>query len=449
VVHLRSPKQSGRRKSDGWYHYYAGYSPDFVEDVLRIAGVGADRGITHVLDPWVGAGTTAAVAGGLGLNATGVDINPALVVIAKARFLGNELGENLDALADDILARAKRSNRAIELSDPLLAWFTPAAAAILRAVERSIFHLCVSSATNGSAVTVSAPSIPPLAAFFYVALFLVTRSRLKAAATSNPTWIKSTIPIRNRARPGEHAIHTAFRVAQSSLARFLSVGSSEGEVHVGRVDILHGSSTSLNILGESVDVIVASPPYCTRIDYVSSVRPELAILGYDDRAVKVLRHMSLGSPTVLRGMAPIDGISSETAVRFLAGVKAHPSKASAGYYFRYFEAYFSMLAASMRELHRVAKSGATAFIVLQDSFYKEIRLDLCRVATELAVECGWRIQGQFDFPVERTMAIINPRARAHRRTFGATESVLFMMRDSRAPAARCNELEGSAEAGTR
>ncbi|WP_410712175.1 DNA methyltransferase [Bradyrhizobium sp. BEA-2-5] len=39
-----------------------------------------------VLDPWNGSGTTTSVANGAGLTAVGIDINPAMAVVAKARL---------------------------------------------------------------------------------------------------------------------------------------------------------------------------------------------------------------------------------------------------------------------------------------------------------------------------------------------------------------------------
>lgn len=67
-------------------------------------------------------------------------------------------------------------------------------------------------------------------------------------------------------------------------------------------------------------------------------------------------------------------------------------------------------------------------MVVQNSYYKEILLDLPRVASQLAEATGWRIEQRFDFEVGRTMAVVNPRARAYRQDFGAVESVLLLQR---------------------
>ena len=72
------------RHSKG-YRYYAGYSRPFVYDILS-------RWPSHalVLDPWNGSGTTTTVAAELGLECVGVDLNPAMVVVARAALISEE-----------------------------------------------------------------------------------------------------------------------------------------------------------------------------------------------------------------------------------------------------------------------------------------------------------------------------------------------------------------------
>lgn len=422
---ISNPKQSAHVRAQGWYRYYAGYSPDFVEDALRLATPTTQR--AHVLDPWVGTGTTCAVAADHGHATTGVDINPALVTIAKARMLRSDVRESMEALTEQIIKRANRSRRHIAVTDPLLNWFAPSAATSLRALERSIFRVLVSPESDESPLEFGLRHLSPLAAFFYVALFRVTRSRLRSATTSNPTWVKAAVPLKHRAKPSKATLHDEFRKNQLSLSGFLSIGNLKHEIVDAAVDIQHGSSTSLNLPDESVDVVISSPPYCTRIDYVASVRPELAILGCDHEVFKALRHMTLGSPTV-PSFAERRGTRSSAASRFLKDVRSHRSKASRTYYHRYFDTYFRMLDRSLDEMHRVVQTGGSAFLVVQDSYYKEIHLDLPRITAELAERYGWVLSNQFDFPVKRTMAVVNPRARAYREVFGAVESVLLLRR---------------------
>lgn len=423
---LSNPKQSWRARTEGWYRYYAGYSPVFVEDALRLVET-RNRSL-HVLDPWVGVGTTCGVAADRGHATTGVDINPALVVITKARLLRSDVSESLDALCEQIIKGAIRKETEVAADEPLLNWFGPSSSAYLRAMERSIFRVLVTPSGNPSPLDFGLDHISPLAAFFYVALFRVTRSRLRAATSSNPTWIRASVPPQHRGKPAATTLHDAFRDAQKSLAKFLKIGVSRDDSSERPMEILQGSSTSLNIPDGSVDVVITSPPYCTRIDYVAGVRPELAVLGCNERSIKILRHMTLGNPTVPKTYRSGTDRLTPTAKLFLKEVKSHPSKASKGYYYRYFETYFDMLERSLAEMHRVVRPGGSTFLVVQDSYYKEVLLDLPKVASEMAEAKGWVHAQRFDFPVGRTMAVVNPRVRAYRQDFGAIESVLLLKR---------------------
>ena len=323
-------------RTESWYRYYAGFSPEFVTDALQI--VEADHKPLHVLDPWVGAGTTCAIAADRGHLTTGVDINPALVVIAKARLLQSDISESLPALTEEILLGTSRAPLPDSTDEPLLSWFGPSSAAAIRAIERSIFRLLVDPESNRVPIDLGYHHLSALAAFFYVTLFKVARSRLRGADTSNPTWIKTRVPTRNRARPQVKALHEEFRTTQENLALFLGIGQVTKPKLERPPNVVLGSSTSLILDDASMDLAITSPPYCTRIDYVAGVRPELAILGFDPNSLRALRHMSLGNPTVPESdESVVDYVPS--AANFLRKVKAHPSKASKSYYYRYFETY--------------------------------------------------------------------------------------------------------------
>src|SRR4051794_20129996 len=110
---------------DSWYRYYAGYSSGFVEQALTELADSAEL----VLDPWNGTGTTTVVAASKSVPAIGLDINPALVVVARARLLGAGVWASIQPLAQDVVAHGASVDL---VGDPLLFWFTPRAAGSLR-----------------------------------------------------------------------------------------------------------------------------------------------------------------------------------------------------------------------------------------------------------------------------------------------------------------------------
>ena len=77
----RYPAQSVGCTSYG-YRYYPGFSHEFVRDILD-EWPESDL----ILDPWNGSGATTTVAAELGRQCVGIDLNPAMVVIARAALL--------------------------------------------------------------------------------------------------------------------------------------------------------------------------------------------------------------------------------------------------------------------------------------------------------------------------------------------------------------------------
>src|SRR5882757_2709367 len=83
-----NPKQQNNiaaPNSGGLFPYYAGYSATFARQLLSSAGLHKN---SSLLDPWNGAGTTTSEGNKLGFSSIGVDLNPVMVVAAKASMLG-------------------------------------------------------------------------------------------------------------------------------------------------------------------------------------------------------------------------------------------------------------------------------------------------------------------------------------------------------------------------
>jgi hypothetical protein len=199
---------------------------------------------------------------------------------------------------------------------------------------------------------------------------------------------------------------------------------------LGVWEVNHADSTSADIPAESVDLILTSPPYCTRIDYTAATRIELAILSplLGSSAEDLGRRM-IGSTRVPEH--PITPLPDWGAAcnRFLEVLRNHPSKASSGYYYLTHLDYFSKMSKSLSNLVKALKRGGVAVLVVQDSFYKDQHNDLPTIIGEMAEAQGLALARRQRFHLRRTMAGINPRARAYKASSGAVESVLCFRKD--------------------
>src|SRR5438309_4647499 len=105
---IRSPKRrSGVGESRAnWFRYYADFSVGFVEDV--IVHLDLADGAT-LLDPWLGGGTTAEVATAKGFRVRGYDVNPAMLLVARARTLPTRAANQIPILAE-LITRLYKKN---------------------------------------------------------------------------------------------------------------------------------------------------------------------------------------------------------------------------------------------------------------------------------------------------------------------------------------------------
>lgn len=267
-----------------------------------------------------------------------------------------------------------------------------------------------------------------MAATFYVALFSVCRTLAKPFRSSNPTWLRRPKKEETKAEAPHGFIAQQLADNLRSMAAALAAETAQPNLLVsdrGLSEISHADSISADIAAESVDLILTSPPYCTRIDYTAATRVELAILApLLQWSTEDLGRQMIGSTRVPEHNITPCSDWGATCNRFLEALRKHPSKASSGYYYLTHLDYFSKMSKSLSNLVKGLKRSGVAVLVVQDSFYKDQHNDLPTIIGEMAEAQGLALARREEFHLRRTMAGINPRARVYRASFGAVESVL-------------------------
>jgi len=207
-----------------------------------------------------------------------------MIIVARARLLPPSEADSIEPLAREIVRFSQLDRESLDNREPLSLWFSNETAALLRGIERGIRRRLV----GGMTITpegIKLDRLSGLAATFYVALFTVCRELAAPFLSSNPTWLR-------RPKHHEPKIDIPRQVVESKLILNLCnmalalanrrhlLMTEQGVSEVSLTD------TTATVLPEdSVDVILTSPPYCTRIDYTAATRVELAVLapiGADD-----------------------------------------------------------------------------------------------------------------------------------------------------------------------
>jgi hypothetical protein len=253
-----------------------------------------------------------------------------------------------------------------------------------------------------------------------IACFRAIRHLTRQFEGSNPTWVKRAKSQSDLAAPSSDDIDESITNEQCELVRALA----QSPVLAAKARIAVGRSQQLPIADSSIDLIVTSPPYLTRIDYGIAYSRELALLDPISGGSRTLRSGLMGT-TLIRGgdYRPLRlGVAADSMVD---GIRSHESKDSAGYYLKQAMQYLQDLTRSFDELSRVARRGAALDIVVQDSFYKDVPIPLAQICVEEASVRGWQLVELEKHPVTRTLVTMNTAARAYGKQ-NVAESVITL-----------------------
>jgi hypothetical protein len=368
------------------FPYYAGFSYDWARACVESQPIPAD-GV--ILDPWNGSGTTTLAAQHQGFRAIGIDRNPIANVVARLRasaFLGNS----------EVIPAASVPSLAVAGDDALAAWFDCTAVSRLRSWSSHLSSLPHRSADLG-----------------YVALFRTVRKLTRSFEGSNPTWVR-------RARSDEERVSidpSAIDESVVSEQKYLVDRINNSSRHTAApTELITASSGAMPIKTASVDFILTSPPYLTRIDYAVAYARELAVMGHDIARDRSLRAELMGTTLIRQpGSARMPAVG-QIAASMLRDISEHSSKASGGYYKKQACQYLSDLTAGLDEVARVAKDGALLYLVVQDSYYKDIPVRLADICVEECGLRGWKLVSASPYPVKRTLTSLNTSARKYKKS---------------------------------
>lgn len=423
---IQNPKRTigGKVGKSTWYDYYASYSAQFVRESILNSNLPVG---SSIMDPWNGSGTTTQIAEEMGYISYGYDINPVMIIIAKAKRLEHSVKDSLFSVSNDIIKKARRYRKSFcDITDPLETWFTQEAVNGFRNIERAIQQLLINDITGHKFLKeINSDIISSLAAFYYVALFRTLKFFLAEYKCSNPTWIK--VP-----KDGEQKVKiSAYEICNSFQQSVILMINAFTDTHTTSISnpgavIKVASSTSIPLTDKQIDMVITSPPYCTRIDYVVNTLPELALMGFfpTKEDIQKIRNEMIGTPTIIKSALTTETSWGSVCSQFLEKVRNHESKASESYYLKNYLQYFNGIYKSLKEIDRTLKHNGKCIFVIQDSYYKEIHLDIVSIYNEMGNLLSWKLENKTDFPNKHSMSGINKNGSKYRKHTKATESVL-------------------------
>jgi DNA modification methylase len=374
---LPSPKL---RASDnlgvyGWAPVYSAFSERFAVQAIELMAVGRQGAV--VLDPFAGGGTSLLAAARIGLPAVGVDLDPFAALLSRARLATRAEPKRVRAL----LAAAPNGQQhgGAEIVGDL---FRPSDVRFAQSVisgVRSVFpsHNTLAALLDDPTGAYDSESVA------LAALCLGASASAKVVRGSNPVWYRRALPDEtSRRRSLQLETRSA---AHGMLADLASLG---GSLKLRNTRIFNEDARAPTLKPASVDIVLTSPPYLNRLDYVVNHLAPLAILiGIVPFSLESLRRDMIGT-TKMVDKGDVSARWGELCTVFLGKVAAHPSKASATYYYWNYYKYFKDIFRVLEQLRVLVRPGGTGAIVIQNSFYKEVVVPTPAIMVQMALGLG-------------------------------------------------------------
>ena len=393
---LASPKRAqygDRRAISDWYGYYAGFSVEFVRDAIAVLNPPRDG---LVLDPWNGSGTTTTTASLLGYRAFGNDLNPVMTVLSMTRT-----SQDIDEV--QLLDGVRRElNRCEKVSGTSLPWLTSDVNSMVARI-RSMAYRQLPDMVE---------CLPYRSCLILTALFLTLKGKLSPLQGTKPAWWKNIYGDSIDISPEE--LVESFLVSLRNLVRDIDTSQLQSLIDPIQPTIHTGRAGNLPLQDECVSLVVTSPPYLTRLDYVKATLIELTVLDVPEEQISALRSSMTGS--VMGGQfaeyCSEWGPEARKVIDHAEDAARSRGRGDGRYYSGTFRRYFKDLFEAIFEMNRVLKPGGSVAIVVQGSRHRGRLIDLPLIVQQMGLNVGWATLRTVAWPT-RDLGQINSRSRAY------------------------------------
>ncbi|MDH6260006.1 hypothetical protein M2427_003940 [Bradyrhizobium sp. BR13661] len=413
---LPSAKVKRPKKSDpfSWAYTYTGYSVDFaIQALLRL-------GVTRkamVLDPFVGSGTSLLACSLLGCGGHGVDISPFSLLLSRSRIAWRP---------DERLVFKYLKTKSSTHED------RHSSKDVLRPNDASYVEGVVQAICKGRSVTpqtlwrklmndTTGRFDSEVVALLSMALGARDSTRLEKG--SNPIWYR-------RVESQTESSQASLRISAANWAKTISHDLLSAP-EAGRKDITiqQHDFTTLKTT-KRYDLCLTSPPYMNRLDYVVAHLPELSVLQHlIPFNLDQLRSDMIGTTRAVRKYhtEQTEGWGDRCR-ETLNSIYNHASYASQRYYYHIHADYFRRLSATILQLARLMKDRAEGIVVLQDSFYKDIKIPTPQICAEMLNNAGFESSIVRTTSVKAHMGRLSPAQTLYAPEKILGESVVYFSR---------------------
>ena len=381
-----------------WYRFKEAFSPLFVRDALTEASSFLGRSVETCLDPFGGSGTTALTAQFLGVRPTTIEVNPFLADLIDAKLKTYDVGRLLTAHTALML---ELGNAATLRPDPLT--YFPGAPTTF--VEPGVNGRWVFDRNIARRIWSYRHALERLTDRASARLFRV----LLGSVLLNV----SNVIVNGKGRRYRQASRQSLATPDQLDERFQAALEMAVEDIIqfpmrrcSKFTVLRGDSRTLIPRTEAADLVLFSPPYPNSFDYTDIYNVELWTLGYLTSASenKALRTSTLRSHVQIKRDFSTAAFESSTLRRTTAALTAARSDLWNPHLPLMVGAYFDDLMKVLRAARDRLTSHGVIMIVVGDSRYAGVHVDVPQIVRELLQQEGLRFRSAREVRSMRTSA---------------------------------------------
>lgn len=360
-----TPRLLQEKPGHRWYTFPHSFTSELVHALIE------DWSLTpndHVLDPFVGAGTTLLAAKEKGVPATGYDLSPLAVLATRAKIADyqaarlKELWSTLQSMTDlpcpdfdpenypDLVRKA--------LPGKLLGKF--------HNLDRAIGTLDATRTERD---------------FFKLALLSTIREYSRAVPTGG--WLRWL----DRDQPAENIVASF----DTHVGLMIDDVATDAACHEASWHTDQADARLLPETGPTYTAVITSPPYPNRHDYTRVFGVELMFGFMDWEQTRRLRYQSLCShPEAHPQRPPVSGYHCPSLLSETITKLRNQEKDSR--VIKMVEGYFLDLYLVLREIRRVCKQGARVALVLGNAQYRGLQIPVDELTAEIGEQAEMKCE---------------------------------------------------------
>lgn len=359
-----------------WFKFKEAFSPKFVADTIA----SLPYPVRTCLDPFMGSGTTALTCSFLGVNSVGVEVNPFMADLARAK---------VTAVSPSTLLAAHRKvtdGLVFTQEDLCVPQGMPSTMCEPGVKGRYLFPRDVYGTIR--ALVRRIELLPPdEARLLRILLGSILVQNSNVIVNGKGRRYRKNWAARERtARDLLDDLEQAIQAVVDDLVRFPVRPATR---HL----VIEGDARRSLAAVHSADLAVFSPPYPNSFDYTDVYNLELWMLGYLKSATdnSRLRNATLRSHVQTRWDDPNRSIRSSTLDDTVARLQAHRSDLWNPRIPEMVLAYFDDLGTIMRHLQRILEPGRHAVIAIGDSQYAGVHVDVAQILDDASKSVGFSV----------------------------------------------------------